>query len=652
MMEVLLISENKNDLNYFENFNLQLISFKHFHIKQLGEIIQYLVDAPQSMILINPVQNNQWSNDQLINLSSRFPLVPLLVFCNREFEKNILDVLSKHVWDYIIVEDLNPDCVRKTLVFNQSRIEHFKILHTANDQVKDAKEYSNRLLARMSHEIRTPMNAVIGMAEMLNDTDLTSKQRYFVETIQESGTLLVALFNDLLDFSKIEAGTIRIHDKPFDLLESIRESLANVLEAALEKRIELITNIDPNLPQMVMGDDLRLRQILMNLMDNAIKFTPFGFVKLEVRQEVYKNTENLVFDVSDSGPGIRSDLLPHLFKPYVQASEHENVQKKGIGLGLAICEHLVKRMQGNILVQSTLGEGSTFTIQIPLRPAAVQKIGKLPESLKGKKVIYLTNNSLIDSSIQKYCEQANMEFSMQEVNQEYPIFSDVLNSSDILITHLRTGLKIDLKLIDAVREKKEIPHILLKEREKTNEKLIVIRKDTVVMLKPLDLNELWEVAEAVINEQADGLNTVDKHMQLDERMGEYHPLDILVAEDNAINQRIIMSVLNRYGYQVKMVENGKEALESLERRIYDVILMDIQMPVMNGIEATKHIRERFHPERQPYIIALTADALQQSRTEYLSQGMDEVLYKPVQTKALVQMLASCNRLDRRKRNGL
>jgi signal transduction histidine kinase/ActR/RegA family two-component response regulator len=560
-----------------------------------------------------------------------------------------MESLNNPAWDYFIIDDINKDNLYKTLIFNVKRIKQYEHFINASEEIREAKEYSNRLLARMSHEIRTPMNAVIGMTEMLYDTDLNSKQRYYTQTIHESGTLLVALFNDLLDFSKIEAGTIRIHDKPFLLHESIRESISSVLQFALEKRLELIYHIEPEMPLMVMGDDLRLRQIIMNLLDNAIKFTPHGYVKLFVRKSVFESKEEINISVSDTGPGIRSDLLPHLFKPYVQASEYENVQKKGIGLGLAICEQLAKRMNGKIDVVSVMGEGSTFTIRLPFRPLEESLPEPKKQILENKKAVFITYDSLLDELLTDYCKYTGMSLEIVKMNLEYPVFGDQLNNFDLLITHLHPGLKIDLKLIDSVREKRDIPHILIKEREKANEKMVVIRKDTVIMLKPIDPAEFWDVAEAVIEGKANNLNTIERHIQLDERMGEYHPLDILVAEDNAINQRIIMSVLNRYGYHVKMVENGKEALESLERRLYDVVLMDIQMPVLDGIKATKLIRERFNSNRQPYIIALTADALQQSRTEYLTHGMDEVLYKPVQTKALMQLLANCQRLDRSKR---
>lgn len=383
----------------------------------------------------------------------------------------------------------------------------------------------------------------------------------------------------------------------------------------------------------------------MNLLENAIKFTSQGFVRLDVTSCKTAETTWLCFKVSDSGPGIKGDLLPQLFKPYVQASP-DSSNKRGVGLGLTICDHLVKRMHGFIEVQSEPGKGSSFVIRIPFRPVeGSQGSAPLP-SLKDKKVLFLSADNALDKLVSEYLTYNNMQLDIKHIDQEYPTFSDWLPQYDLLITHLRTNVKIDLRLIDAVRDKKAIPHILFKDREKLNDKPIVIRKDTVILLKPLDYSELFDTMEAVLANRADDLNAIERQLQLDERMGEYHPLDILVAEDNAINQRIIMSVLNRYGYQIKMVENGKEAIESLERRVYDVVLMDIQMPVMDGLAATKTIRERFNKKRQPFIVALTADALQQSKNDYLNQGVDDLLYKPVQTKALMQLLAKCQRLDR------
>lgn len=609
-----------------------------------GEAIHRLASGNYQAALISG--NIEERLEQLCRLlSQRFPGIPLIGYGPESVAEQMISAMDTGLWDFIFLDEINPISIHKTLVCNKKRIPSYVQRHRMEQEIHEAKEYSNRLLARMSHEIRTPMNAVIGMAEMLFDTELNSKQRYYIETIHESGTLLVALFNDLLDYSKIEAGTIRIHDKPFDLRESMRECIVSVMEHAIEKRLELLYFFDPSLPQLFFGDDLRLRQIVMNLLENAIKFTSQGFVRLDVTSCKTAESTWLCFKVSDSGPGIKGDLLPQLFKPYVQASP-DSSNKRGVGLGLTICDHLVKRMHGFIEVQSEPGKGSAFIIRIPFRPVEGSQGSAPLASLKDKKVLFLSADNALDKLVSEYLIYNNMQLDIKHIDQEYPTFSDWLPQYDLLITHLRTNVKIDLRLIDAVRDKKAIPHILFKDREKLNDKPIVIRKDTVILLKPLDYSELFDTMEAVLANRADDLNAIERQLQLDERMGEYHPLDILVAEDNAINQRIIMSVLNRYGYQIKMVENGKEAIESLERRVYDVVLMDIQMPVMDGLTATKTIRERFNKKRQPFIVALTADALQQSKNDYLNQGVDDLLYKPVQTKALMQLLAKCQRLDR------
>lgn len=614
--------------------------------QEAAELWVMIQQSMPSLVCVRVDDATGWNDSIARAIADQFPIVPLVLLCSVRQRSFALNALAQYAWDFIEMDEVGAGMLIKTLESSIKRVNQYSKLQETALEVAEAKAYSNRLLARMSQEIRTPMNAVIGMAEMLLDTELNSKQRYYTQTIHESGSLLVALFNDLLDYSKIEAGTIRIHDKPFNLHDSMRESISSTLASALEKRLEILVRIQPELPELFMGDDLRIRQIVMNLLDNAIKFTAQGFVKLDVGFVEEQGQKDLVIAVSDSGPGIRKDLLPILFKPYVQAAELVGGQKKGVGLGLAICDHLVRRMHGSIHVDSEVGKGSVFTVKFPFRPIQTQPEQPLYEALLGKKVLYVTSDNLHTPVLDEYLSSKGMLLDVKYLQQEYPEFGNQLQQYDLLITQIRTNQKFDLKLVDMVREKHAMPHILIKEREKVNEKIVVIRKDTVIMLKPIEQKELWEICEAVLQEKADQLNTVDRSMALDERMGEYHPLDILVAEDNAINQRIIMTVLSRNGYQVKMAENGKEALESLARRIYDVVLMDINMPVMDGITATKQIRKQLAPDRQPFIIALTADVLQQSKTDYLEQGMDEVLYKPVQTKALMQILAKCRRLDR------
>lgn len=647
MKSIFVISTQSSDADTLTKFlvssDYQVLSPVFQEAAELWVMIQ---QSMPSLVCVRVDDATGWNDSIARAIADQFPIVPLVLLCSVRHRSFALNALAQYAWDFIEMDEIDASMLIKMLESSIKRVNQYSKLQETALEVAEAKAYSNRLLARMSQEIRTPMNAVIGMAEMLLDTELNSKQRYYTQTIHESGSLLVALFNDLLDYSKIEAGTIRIHDKPFNLHDSMRESISSTLASALEKRLEILVRIQPELPELFMGDDLRIRQIVMSLLDNAIKFTAHGFVKLDVGFVEEQGQKDLVIAVSDSGPGIRKDLLPILFKPYVQAAELVGGQKKGVGLGLAICDHLVRRMHGSIHVDSEVGTGSVFTVKFPFRPIKTQPEQPLYEALLGKKVLYVTSDNLHTPVLDEYLNSKGMLLDIKYLQQEYPEFGNQLQQYDLLITQIRTNQKFDLKLVDMVREKHAIPHILIKEREKVNEKIVVIRKDTVIMLKPIDQKELWEICEAVLQEKADQLNTVDRSMALDERMGEYHPLDILVAEDNAINQRIIMTVLSRHGYQVKMAENGKEALESLARRIYDVVLMDINMPVMDGITATKQIRKQLAPDRQPFIIALTADVLQQSKTDYLEQGMDEVLYKPVQTKALMQILAKCRRLDR------
>lgn len=579
-------------------------------------------------------------------IAAEYTEVPLILLCDDSTEQLALIRLEQPAWDYLNTNHVSAYWLNKIISNCLWRRQMQMRSIQRHREANEARDNSNRLLSRKSHEIRTPINAVIGMAEMLLDTNLNSKQLYYTQTIYKSGSMLVALFNDILDYSKIEAGTIRIHDKPYNLFDSFRESIQSIVEQALEKRLEVIYHIDPRLPQVFMGDDLRVRQIVMNLLENAVKFTATGTVKLRVFNENSETGRMLVFEVCDTGPGIRKEVLPLLFKPYVQSETGKKATKKGVGLGLAIVDHLVRRMNGSIGVESEPGLGTTFRVSLPYRPVNEYNVLPSPEILKGRKIWLVTQNDVLNSMLADYCDFCGTTLNIELSSAEYPKLDNILPQCDLLVTHLRTGNKMDLKLVDMVRERAARPHILFKESEKANEKLIVIRKDTVIMMKPVDMHEFLEVAEAVLCGKADTLNTIERHITLDERLGSYHPLDILIAEDNAINQRIIMTILNRYGYQAKMVENGQEALESLGRRIYDVVLMDIQMPVMDGLEATQRIRQTLPKTRQPAIIALTADVMQQGKEEYLALGMNDVLYKPVQTKALLQLIANCPRLDR------
>jgi CheY-like chemotaxis protein/anti-sigma regulatory factor (Ser/Thr protein kinase) len=487
------------------------------------------------------------------------------------------------------------------------------------------------------------------MAELMGDTNPNSKQRFYTQIIREAGNSLVSLINDLLDYSKIEAGLISINEHPFNLYDTISECVHAVLPFAIQQKLDLVYHVSPLCPQTIIGDDLRIRQILLNLLENAIKFTERGHVMLKV-DNCSKGSEMICFTIADTGKGIEKEIVPTLFKPYTQLDEDTTGTGSGVGLGLAICKNLVEMMHGEISLDSEPGKGSTFVVSLPLK-VSEKEVVELLEDVRlqppaNMRLLFMTSNHLHDELMIDYCKHWKLSLDIRQTDEDTPVIGSWIDDYDVLISNIRESFKLDLKLIDRIRLHKKIPHILIKDPEKANDRLTVIRKDTVIILKPLDMLELGEAIAMVLENSADKLNTTQKVPIPDEHLGEYHPLDILVADDNAINQRIVQGVLNRYGYQPKLVENGLQVIEAVKNRIYDVILMDIRMPEMSGTEATRIIRETTATDRQPYVVALTTDALLRSRQQYIDAGMDEVLYKPVQTKKLVDLLARVNRILR------
>lgn len=644
MLHLLLITDDITEKQQYTNLVEKLYGIKllqHIEPKE-DEVIQCIAENKPEVVILGGCKAQKQSYDFVTDLITRIDNVAFIISCTENNKKTALSLIAVGAQDYLNRDHLDEFILEKTILAAIERENLREKLSKAVEKELEARQYSNRLLSRMCHEIRTPMNAVIGMAEMLCDTDLTSKQRYYTQLIRESGNMLLSLFNDLMDYSKIESGQIKIHHRPMLLRQSMQETIETVLGQALEKKLEIILHIQPDLPQMIIGDALRIRQVVMNLIENAIKFTDAGYVKLKVNADNTGDQPLLAIVVEDTGQGIKEEVLPQLFKPYVKGEEHEAAQIKGIGLGLAICDHLVKQMDGKIKVNSKPGKGTTFTVLLPFISADEDKAPSKLSGLEGKHILFLTHDNLLVDVFSDYFSHWGAKFETRIEEQETPFFTDELKKYDLLITDLRTNFKLDLKLVDRVRQKHPIPHILIKDRENVNDQLVVIRKDTVILLKPVIMHEMIQTIKAVLNNEADVLNQRDHLLPADEHMGEYHPLEILVAEDNAINQKIILSVLSRFGYSPKLVENGQLALEAVLQKIYDLILMDIQMPVLNGIDATQHIRARLPEPARPRIIALTTDVLQKSYEEYRQKGMDDVLYKPVQTKDLLRVLSETN----------
>ncbi len=509
---------------------------------------------------------------------------------------------------------------------------------TAQQIAEDAVRTKARFLATMSHEIRTPMNGVIGMTRLLMNTPMSKKQSEFVESIHLSGEHLLTVINDVLDFSKIEAGKLDLKREPFELRSCVEEIL-NLLNAkALEKNLELVYTVDPTVPLFIEGDMVRLRQILTNLAGNAIKFTDHGEISIFVTARNQNGREyELEFQINDTGPGIPEDRLESIFEQFSRADDTLNRRYEGTGLGLTISRHLVEMMGGRIWAQSTLGAGSQFHFTVKTSKAE----GKLKPFLRtnipeivGKRILVVENNPASSQSMQNYCAGwgANV---------------DVASTTADAISRIAIGKPYDVALVDSnlpgntpvefgkyIRQrfnKQELPLILIAPPNDRHPRDMIRELYSLYLTKPLTRSRLFDSLMTVMGE----LNLVTvRPEQSQYKLGERMPLHILLAEDNPINQIVASSILDDMAYKADLVENGRQAIEALKKKTYDVVFMDMQMPEMDGLEATRRIRATLPSEHQPIIIAMTANAMESDRQECMDAGMNDYISKPVLPEAV------------------
>lgn len=570
------------------------------------------------------------------------------------FELQVSKLDESSFWAELSLQKIvyfGRDCILSSIYDISGRKESEQVIIAAKESAELAAQAKSDFLANMSHEIRTPMNGVIGMTSLLIETDLNQEQLNFVETIRSSGESLLTIINDILDFSKIESGQLEFERQPFHLRRSLEEALDLIAPQAHNKGLELLLLYDENAPEWIESDVTRIRQIVVNLLSNAVKFTTEGEVKLAVSSVTNPDgSYQIQFDVIDTGIGIPADRMNRLFRSFSQVDTSTTRKYGGTGLGLAISKRLSELMGGRMWVNSQLNVGSTFSFNILAYPAHVSRQsinGIVADFLLGKTVLIVDDNKANLRVMKSYCRRWGM--NPQTVASGMEAILQIQRNAELfdvmMLDYDMPGMN-GVEMLESL-ERLDVPvppTILITSvgNREVKEKAKTMGVKTF-MYKPIKIADLLMSLQQLLKAESEPLVVEPKTEKFDAELAQKYPLRILLAEDNVVNQKVAVRTLERLGYRADIVANGEEAVEAVLRQNYDLILMDVHMPEMDGLEASRQIKALLKNQKCPLIVALTAGILQSDRDKCVAAGMDMFLSKPFKIHQLSKLFESIGR---------